>query len=276
MSVLIGARFMKLDVGGKGSRIPVGNDMTEEKMNRILIVGKAYLQQYVYVEMVLTECFMMVIENSLQKKKCFKFEVKKSWKECKKSLKGTIRNYDSYVPNSDFNNEYALTYFDNIKDDLNKLRDKLATRFKNLGYEDKAGLYANCIVLYNLMTMCVNTYEAIMTRLKERLGVNLIDVYLDFCPLKAFLKSYDFMKLVMGKDFEKMADHVVSKDVVAYFEKVRDGFFSEKTMDEAAKNATEEMSEREKELQRKYIDIDDVMSSDFPIDLVKKKKASQS
>lgn len=272
--MLVNSRRMILNVGGKKIKLAVGNDMTEDRMNRILIVGKAYLQQYVYVEMVMAECFMQKIEASLEKKKCFKFLVKKLWKECRKSLKATIDNYDSYVPNAEFNNEYATTYYENISEDLYKLRDKLATRFQNFGYDNKSGLYANCIVLYNLLTMCVNTYEAIMTRLNERLGVNLTEVYMEFCPIKAFIKSYDFMKMTMGEDFENMLDHAVSKDVIAYFEKVRDGVFSEKIMDEAAKNATEDMEEKDKELQRSYVDIKDVMSSDFPLDLVRKKKAS--
>ena len=82
------------------------------------------------------------------------------------------------------------------------------------------------------------------------------------------------MKMTMGEDFENMLDHAVSKDVIAYFEKVRDGVFSEKIMEEAAKNATDDMEEKDKELQRSYVDIKDVMSSDFPLDLVRKKKAS--
>lgn len=56
--MLVNSRRMILNVGGKKIKIAVGNDMTEDKMNRILIVGKAYLQQYVYVEMVMAECFM--------------------------------------------------------------------------------------------------------------------------------------------------------------------------------------------------------------------------
>lgn len=272
--MLVNSRRMILNVGGKEIRIAVGNDMTEDKMDRVLIVGKAYLQQYVYVQMVISELYMEMIEASLQKKKCFKFEMKKLWKECFKNLRKTICIYDSYVPNENFNNEYAVTYYDSIKDDLFKLRDKLATRFQNFGYGNKSGLYANSMVLYNLLTMCVNTYEAIMKRLSLRLGIDMYDVYKEFCPMLAFVKSYDFMRVVMGNDYESLGQHTLSKDVLAYFEKVRDGIFDTKTAELAVKNATEEMQEEERKLQGRYVDIDEVMSSDFPLDLVKSKKVS--
>lgn len=271
MGMLISARCMTLDIGGKKIRVAVGNDMTEDKMNRILIVGKASLQQYVYVEAVLADCFMLMIESSLLKKKVFRFGVKKLWNECRENLRKTIGCYDVFATNADFNNEYAITYWDNIKDDIYRLRDKMATRFSNFGYGNKSGLYANVIVLYNLLIMCLNTYEAIMARLKERLGVNLTEVYLEFCPVKAFDKSYDFMKEVMGEDFKKLEDHAVTRDIAAYFEKVRDGVFSEKIMNDAAIVATDGMSEKDKELQRSYVGVDDVMSPDFPIDSVRRK-----
>lgn len=271
MKRLIESRRMVLDMNGRKVRVPVGNDMTEDKMNRILLIGRAYLQQYAYVEMVMMECFMQKIEQSLQKKKCFRFMVKRLWNECKTGLKKTISHYDVFAPSSEFNNEYAMTYYEKISDDLYKLRDKLALRFKNLGYSGKSGLYANAVVLYNLALMGVNIYEAIMIRLRERLGVGMMDAYLDYCPVDAYNKSHDFLVAVMGNDFEAVMNHIATKEIVAYFEKVRDGIFDSKTMDEAARNATDDMDEEEKATQRKYVDVSDVMSSDFPIDSVKRK-----
>lgn len=274
MKRLIESKRMVLDMGGRKVKVPVGNDMTENRMNRILIIGRAYLQQYAYVEMVMMECFMQKIEQSLLKKKCFRFMVKRLWNECKVSLKKTISHYDVFAPSSEFNNEYAMTYYEKISGDLYKLRDKLAMRFGNLGYSEKSGLYANAVVLYNLALMGVNIYEAIMVRLHERLGVGMMEAYLDYCPVDAYNKSHDFLVAVMGNDFKAAMNHVATKEIISYFERVRNGIFDAKIMDEAARNATEDMEEEEKATQRKYVDVSDVMSSDFPLDLVRKKKAS--
>lgn len=46
-------RRVLLDVGGKKTIISVPHGMTETEVNKVLVVTRAYLQQYVYVEMVL-------------------------------------------------------------------------------------------------------------------------------------------------------------------------------------------------------------------------------
>lgn len=78
---------------------------------------------------------MLYAENrkSILKKKCVRFEVKKKWVDCKKNLRKVVKYYDAYVPNADFNEEFAMTFYDKISGDLYKLRDKLALRLQNLG-----------------------------------------------------------------------------------------------------------------------------------------------
>lgn len=257
-------RRVLLDVGGKKIIISVPHGMTETEVNKVMIVTRGYLQQYVYVEMVLAECFMQKIEKSILKKKCVRFEVKKKWVDCKKNLRKAIKYYDAYVPNADFNNEFAMTFYDKISEDLYKLRDKLAVRLQNLGIGEKSGVYANAIILYNLTNLCLGTYENIIRKLFEELHVNLMQAFKDFAPILAFENSYDFMALVMDKDFERLADHLMTKEILSYFDKVRKGLFNEQTLNEASINATEDLTDEEKSSQRAYIGISDFMKSDYP------------
>ena len=263
-----------MDVGGKKTIISVPHGMSETEVNKVMIVTKAYLQQYVYVEMVLAECFIQKIENSVLKKKCVKFEIKKKWVDCKKNLSKVIKYYDTYVPNADFNNEFAITFYDKISDDLYKLRDKLALRLQNLGIGEKSGLYANAIILYNLTNLCLGTYENIIRKLFEELHVNLMQAFKDFAPILSYENSYDFMELVMGKDFKRLADHLMTKEILSYFDKVRKGVFDEQTLNEAAINATEDLKDDEKDLQRTYIGVGDFLKSDFPLERTTSKKVS--
>ena len=78
-------RRVLLDVGGKKTIISVPHEMSETEVNKVMVVTRAYLQQYVYVEMILAECFIQKIEKSILKKKCVRFEVKKKWVDCKKN-----------------------------------------------------------------------------------------------------------------------------------------------------------------------------------------------
>lgn len=264
MNMYIQSKRMKVSIGGVTHTIYVGNDITEERMSRVLLVTRAYLQQYVYVEMVLAETFMMIIEESVQKKKCFRFKAKSYWKGCKENLRKSIKEYDSYCVNSDFNNDFAMTYYDNIKDDMYKLRDKIADRLQKFGANGNAGLYANAILLYNFLSMCISTYDAIMIRLNERLGLDLSRAFVSFLPFKAFDQSYMFLCEVMGKDYERLANHVGNKEINAYFDKVRNMVFDSKLQDKAAVCATEDVDEECQKLQRKSYDLDEVLAGNFP------------
>ena len=167
-----------------------------------------------------------------------------------------------------------MTFYDKISGDLYKLRDKLAERVQNLGIGEKSGAYANAIILYNLTNLCLGTYENIIRKLHEDLHVNLMQAFKDFAPILAFENSYDFMELVMGKDFKRLADHLMTKEILSYFDKVREGVFNEQTLNAAAVNATEDLKDDEKDLQRTYIGISDFMKSDYPLESVTSKKAS--
>ena len=101
-----------------------------------------------------------------------------------------------------------------------------------------------------------------------------MQAFKDFAPILAFESSYDFMALVMDKDFERLADHLMTKEILSYFDKVRKGVFDEQTLNEAAINATEDLKGDEKDLQRTYIGINDFMKSDFPLERTTSKKAS--
>ncbi len=267
-------RRVLLNVGDKKMVVDVPHGMTVQDINKVLIACRAYLQQYVYTEMVLAECFMLVTEGSISKKKCFKFAIKKKWTECKKNLRKTIAYYDSYVPNANFNNEFAMTFYDNISKDLYQLRDKIASRLQNIGAGGKSGLYANAIILYNLTNLSLGTYENVVRKLHEELHVNLVQAFKDFAPILAFENSFDFMELVMGKDFERFADHLMTKEILAYFDKIRKGIFDEKTLNEAAINATEDLEGEEREVQRSFIGIADFMKREFPMEKVESKKVS--
>ncbi len=256
-------RRVALNVGDRKTIISIPHGMTEDEVNKAMIVCRAYLQQYVYVEMVMAECFMQSIEASVQNKKCFRFAIKKKWLDCKKNLRKAIGYYDAFVPNVDFNEEFAMTFYDKVSKDLYQLRDRLAVRLQNLAVGEKAGLYANAIILYNLANFCLGTYENIIRRLYDHLHVNLMQAFKDFAPVVAFENSFDFMELVMGKDFKPLADHLMTKEILACFDKVRKGIFDERTLDEAARNATEGLEGDERELQRSLIGIEDFMKRDI-------------
>lgn len=259
-------RFV-LDIAGERKIVPVPGDMTKERMNKCLAACRAYLCQYVYVEIVLAECFLQAVEASVEKKKCFKFNIKKKWTDCKKNLRKSIKLYDNFSPNGeDYNNEFAITFYEKTSKSLFQLRDKLATRLQRLGCGEMSGLYSNAIVLYNITSMCLGTYEAVINRIYDLLRVNLMDAYKEFCPIVAFENSYDFMRLVMGKDFERLSGNAISKDLVPFFDKVKSDIFDEGNLEEAARNASEVLDGCDEKLQSSFVDVGDLMDDGFKLE----------
>jgi hypothetical protein len=66
----------------------------------------------------------------------------------------------------------------------------------------------------------------------------------------------------------------MTKEILSYFDKVRKGVFDEQTLNEAAINATEDLKDDEKDLQRTYIGISDFMKSGYPLERTTTKKVS--
>lgn len=257
-------RSFILNVAGKRKVVPVPANMTKERMNKCLAACRAYLCQCVYVEIVLAECFMQSVEASVEKKKCFKFGIKKKWTDCKKSLRASIKLYDAFAPNGgEYNEEFAITFYEKTSMNLYKLRDKLAVRLQRLGCGEMSGLYSNAIILYNLTSMCIGTYEALMQRLYELLHVNLANAYLDFAPILPLENSYDFMKAVMGKDFEQLSNKAITKELTPYFDKIKEDIFDDKTLDEAARNASEVLEGSARDFFGRFVNVGDFMDDDF-------------
>lgn len=254
-------RMMSVNVEGKMYYLSIGFDMTEDKMNNLLVITRGFLHQYVYVEMVLVECFMQSIEDSVKRKKCFRFETKREWNECKRELAKKIKMYDSYVYEEGFGNEYAITYYDEMKDDMNALRDKLAKKVYNLGFTEDAGLYANVIVLYNFLVSCISIYEGIMYRLKQTVKVDLLEAFKSFCPIMALEHSYKLMKSVLGKDYDKLASHVVNNAEFARLcDNINSKLFDKGIQEEAARNATEGLDDSYGEKLQGYSCFEDILN----------------
>ena len=76
-----------------------------------------------------------------------------------------------------------------------------------------------------------------------------------------------------SKDFDQ-SELWLTKEILSYFDKVRKGVFNEQTLNAAAVNATEDLKDDEKDLQKTYIGISDFMKSDYPLESVTSKKAS--
>lgn len=239
MRLVNGNRHVVIEDNGRKIAIDVADGLSADFINKIIILCRGYLLQYVYVELIFLQIYIYVIEDSIKKKSIYKHGVKKKWKDALQALKKVVKVYEEHSPDENFSYEYAATYYDHISKDLFVLRDKIAEKLKNAGFERNAGLYANVIVLYNLSQMADNTYADIISVIDNKFHVKMGSLYADFAPSVANKYMFEFLELVIGQDFQKVAPHVRTKDMAQYFDKLSKGLFDEGIMAKAAKNATE-------------------------------------
>lgn len=141
MRLVKGNRRVVIEDNGRKIAIDVADGLSADFINKIIILCRGYLLQYVYVELI----FLQI--DSIKKKNIYKHGVKKKWKDALQALKKVVKVYEEHSPDENFSYEYAATYYDHISKDLFVLRDKIAEKLKNAGFERNAGLYANVIVL---------------------------------------------------------------------------------------------------------------------------------
>lgn len=233
-----GFRTLIVDVDGIKRNVVVPANISIERANILLKVCRAYLFQYVYTEIIISQIFMLVIEDDVKNKPIFKHRVKKRWNESVQAIKKIISIYNEHFSDNDFCYEFAATFYDNISSDIYKLRDLLAQKMNNIGIKS-AGLYANVILLYNLVTLSVKTHDLILRNLKERYGINLSNIYGKYRNTDTDVKSYDLLCAVLGKDYKIVAPLLVGKEMRACYERIEKGIFSSANLEEATKNGLE-------------------------------------
>lgn len=236
-----GFRRVKIEYRGIKKFIIAPVSLSVDDIENVLRISRGYLFQYVYTELIISQIYTLVIEDAIKKKDIFKHLVKKRWNECVLATKRIIGCFNDDFSDDNFCYEYAATSYDNISGDIYKLRDLLAQKLNNLGIK-QAGLYANAIMLYNLIMLSIKTYDFLMQDIKERYGINVAIIFSKFRNTEAEAKAFDLLCAILGKDFFIVAPHIDGKEMRECYERIQKGIFDTTTMNEAAKNALDSSS----------------------------------
>jgi hypothetical protein len=267
----------KIQVDDKIKVVYTDRSMTVQKLDALLACMRAYLTEYVYTQLIVLEAFTYEIEDSVRKKEVFKFEKKKLWNEFKRSLVRQIKYFNEVIP-EDFCEEFAATYYDNVRKDLFKVRDELAGMLKRKKITDSLdGLTANFIVMYNMTSLALETYFSISTRIKEKTGVNLEDAFMEYSPYRVNEYVYKLLQSLTGADWNKYETVVHSKKLRPLFAKVAEGIFSPDNFQKATQNAMETLDdETASQLMGHLYSIDDVMEGKHEEQIALIKEKSQN
>lgn len=77
MRLVKGNRRVVIEDNGRKIAIDVADGLSADFINKIIILCRGYLLQYVYVELIFLQIYIYVIEDSIKKKNIYKHGVKK-------------------------------------------------------------------------------------------------------------------------------------------------------------------------------------------------------
>lgn len=211
-----------------------------------LNLAKVSVFQFAYTEYLITDNWLIYMEDYLRKKGLFKFIIKKKFKEAQRDLRRIIKLVETQSE-PDYCNEYANQLYDMSIPAIEKLRDLIAKKLHNFGVKNP-GLCSTVIVLQNLICMAVDTFDCIFQRVYDIRHLDIKKCFLPVCPLAAANAVEDMLIAVMGEGRNTYRDNITeNKQIKAAFETYARTLYDPHNIEKAQRAAYEAMSDEQKE-----------------------------
>lgn len=143
-------RYVETDVMGWKAIVYVPSGIDNEQVQKALDYAYSTLCQSCYMEFILADNFLLISKEVFDKKKVFKFNLKKHFTECQTSIRDTMKLYERNM-DEDYYNEYSTFLWDLIKDKVEKLRKMIEDKLRNLKCKYNPYLCSYVIMIQNLV-----------------------------------------------------------------------------------------------------------------------------
>lgn len=207
-------RCIEVEVSGERSVIDVAPGITNEMIEDALDYMYSMLCQSCYVEYTIADCFLLVAKEVLQKKKIFRFGVKKHFLECQKSIRDTMKLYEVHM-DEDYYNEYSSTLYDMVAQKIEKLRKVIENKLRGLGCEYNPYLCSYAIMIQNLVQNISDTFQNVVDTTEKIYGCNMFGCYKKYRAGMAFTQADNLLADIMHNEAEKFKVNIVqNKDII--------------------------------------------------------------
>lgn len=218
-----------------------------------LNLAKISVFQFAYTEYLITDNWLIYLEDYLLKKGLLKFGNKKNFKTAQTDLRRIIKTIET-LSEPDYCNEYANQLYDMTILHIEKLRDKIAQTLQSLNVP-KAGVCAAIIILQNLICMSTDTFTCIFERVQKLRHIDLKKCFLTVYPSRAAKAIDDMLKDIMGKDRLLYQDKIINnKRIKEMFDAFAQSLYNPQNIEKAQIAAFDAMSDEQKE---KYMILED-------------------
>ena len=231
---------------GSIHRVYADQSVDAEYIHETLNIGKVSVFQFSYTEYLITDNWLIYMEDYLRKKGLFKFKTKKLFRDAQRSLRSIIKTVEQ-SSEPDYCNEYANQLYDMTTPILKRLHEQISKKLANLGV-GRPGLCALMIVVQNLICMSSDTFEHIFKRIQEIRHIDVRSCFAPMFPVRA-LKSIEMMlESIMGEDRNTYRDNIVkNKAIKATFDAFFKTLYSQDNIKKASRAAYAAMSDEQRE-----------------------------
>lgn len=201
-------RYVETDVVGWKAIVYVPSGIDNEQIQKALDYAYSTLCQSCYMEFILADNFLLISKEVFDKKKVFKFNLKKHFTECQTSIRDTMKLYERNM-DEDYYNEYSTYLWDLIKDKVEKLRKMIEDKLRNLKCKYNPYLCSYVIMIQNLVQQINDTHIHVMEITERKYGVDIAPSYENYRAKMAFTQADNCLYDIMHDEAEKFRDNIV-------------------------------------------------------------------
>lgn len=234
-------RQVEIEVSGRKSVIDVHQGVTDEQINDGLEYMYTALCLSCYVEYTIADCFLIISEKIFRKKKVFKFELKKHFAECQKSIRSTLKRYECHI-DDDYYSEYSGTMYDMVVQKIEKLRKMCEDKLRGLGCKYNPYLCSYAIVIQNLVQCSNDTFKHVVEVTERLYGCNFAESFKLYSAKMAYTQADNILYDIMHDEAEKFKVNIVeNKKIKDIWSEIIQTLYNEKNAKKARLAAFYEM-----------------------------------
>lgn len=210
--------------------------------------NRAYngIAQTVYIDYVLADMVLILFKDFLVKKKLYKMGMKKLLNETQSNLRRCMGIMEPTLA-KELLNEMSCNHYDNVKDDMKKLREMFTAKLVNLGVKN-AGLCGWLILVQNFVLLSMEHFQMVLDGNYKLTGIDLSGIFDMIEARGAWKSASEMLRIGMGADLCKYNRNIVeNKEIGEQFKRILAKMFTKESFRKAADSAYNELSEDDKQ-----------------------------
>ena len=199
---------------GKRINVYVHDNITQDDFFNVFKTCKKLMAEFYFPFLIASDNVLLLLEDNLVKSGKYRFENKKKFRQLQTYIRKCIGYMKSYYAVPEYFEELSVQVWDDVKDNIEKLRYAMYLVFSRHGIEQKqAKTYALMVTTANIIYMAEDTFEAIIKQSYDANGI----AFGSALEHTSCVAAYNFISSWIHdaiKCFGQMEDEIVKDDII--------------------------------------------------------------